>query len=96
MTTHTTTLSINIGGDVPEWEGEVTVEYSVDWAEPAQPATHDRGPTEPTDSRVRDITIIEIDGRAPYPHEAVQIADHIENNDVLLDLLLDRAIQGEM
>lgn len=93
MTHHTTTLSLSLGGDVPTWEGEATVTYSVVWGAPETGPTYACGGTPADPDEVNDITVTHIDGRIPEPHEAETLVCHIECNDRLISLLVERAAE---
>ncbi len=82
-------LPLSLGGDEPTWEGEVRVQYDVNWAEAASfdcPAT---------DSEVSWIRILLVDGVAPSKYEADLFEDHIWCNNALLDYLVEHAQEEE-
>lgn len=58
------TLSASIGGDIPTWEGEITVGYNIQPGEPETGPTYDCGGTPASDPCVIDVTLLEIDGKA--------------------------------
>lgn len=59
----TTTLSMNLGGDIPDWEGEATVSFSVDWGRPETAPSYASGGSPAEPDQVIDIRIDLIDGK---------------------------------
>ena len=93
MTTHTTTLSLSLGGDTPTWEGEATVSYSVTWGGPETPPAYSHGGLPADPDLVEDVTVTHIDGRIPGAGEAEMLENHIECDDRLMAELLTHAAE---
>lgn len=96
MTTHTTTLSLSLGGDTPTWEGEATVTYSVVWGRPEVAPSYSHGGLPADPDEIDDVTVTHIDGdpvSAREPHEAEQLQCHIECSDRLMAELLTHAAE---
>lgn len=89
--TYKTTPSLSIGGDVPTWEGEATVEFDISWGRPAKlyGAPENCYPADPDE--VTDVRLLAIDGK-PGPwgdwisdskHIEQNILDHISEDDLI-------------
>lgn len=97
---YTTTLSLSIGGDVPTWEGEATVCFSVCWGRAETPPSYSHGGLPADPDEVEDITVIAIDdqpiaARLHGRFEAETLETHIECNDRLVSDLLTYAREIE-
>jgi len=72
----TYTASLSRGGDTPTWEGEVTVTYSVQPAEPETGPSYACGGTPGSDAGVIDLTLEAVDGKPrPWGMYSGYIAD---------------------
>jgi len=97
---HTHTLSLSIGGDVPTWEGEATVDYTVEWGAPERGPAYDLGGLPADPDEIDDVRVTHIDGARVvqgYPSGvlatplAATLEDLISESDILLGELLSAA-----
>jgi hypothetical protein len=92
------TMSLSIGGDVPTWEGEATVSYTVTWGAPERGPTYACGGTPADPDEIDWFEITHIDGQPVekrlYGHEEAKVIyDHINYRDALIDALLIAATE---
>ena len=95
-THHTHTLSLSLGGDVPTWEGEATVSYSVSWGAPERGPAYDHGGLPADPDEIDDVRVTHIDGAAVAEGlfgemMAATLEDLISESDILLSELLSAA-----
>jgi len=98
---HQAILSVSLGGDMPTFEGEATVSFTVSPGRAETPPSYSHGglPAEP--ATVEDVTVTHIDGEPvsarPYgKYEADTIETHIEGSDGLMAELLQAATEEEI
>ena len=82
-------LDVSLGGDTPDWEGQVTVKFKFTPGRPETPPAHDRGwlPADPPE--IYDVTCILIDGRTPSKEDAEQIENEVMCNEGLMQHLME-------
>lgn len=95
MKHYTNTLDISLGGDLPSWEGEVTVCYSVAWGRPETAPAYSHGGLPADPDEINDITVTHIDGAVVVgdglKEHAKLCEAHIENNENLIGYLMSHA-----
>lgn len=92
------TLSLSVGGDPPEWEGEVTVSYTMDWGRTATPPTYSHGGSPAEDDEVGVLYVTHIDGEpvSEKTHgDAYGLEEYIAANSALLAELVRAAHESE-
>jgi hypothetical protein len=97
MAHYSADVSLSLGGDPPEWEGEVTVCYQVSWGAPERAPSYSHGGLPADPDQVDDITVTHIDGAIVVgeglKEHAQRCEDLIETNDALIGFLLERAYE---
>ena len=97
MKHYSTTLDLSLGGDSPDWEGEVTVCYAVTWGRPAIGPSYSHGGLPADPDEINDITVTHIDGAVVVgeglKEHAALCEAAIESNDALIGLLLEHAYE---